>query len=297
METKKIITINKIDTVCKDEVVLNMSFKVPTLVKWAGGKKRLLPQFYNFFPEKIERYIEPFVGSGAVAFYVIKHFKPKFVLLSDINEELINAYNVVKNNVPELITALTILTRKHNKEFYYKTRDTDPHDLSNIDWAARFIYLNKTCFNGLYRVNSKGKFNVPIGSYKNPQILDIKSLLEIHKLLRNATIKVMPFENVLEYAKNGDFIYLDPPYYPIKEGKSFTKYSKNDFSKTDHEKLAEVFKKLDKLGCKVMLSNSDTQFIKELYKNYNINIVRAKRMINCDATKRGEINELVVTNY
>lgn len=297
METEKLITINQTDTIYKNEVILNMPFKVPTLVKWAGGKKQLLPQFYKYFPEKIERYIEPFVGGGAVAFYVIERFKPKFVLLSDINEELINAYNVVKNNTPELIGALTALAKKHSKEFYYKIRDIDPHSLSSIDMAARFIYLNKTCFNGLYRVNSKGKFNVPIGSYRNPQILDVRSLLEIHKLLKNAIIKVIPFEDVLEYAKKGDFIYFDPPYYPVREGKSFTKYSKNDFSKTDHEKLAEIFQKLDKLGCRVMLSNSDTEFIRRLYKNYNVNTVQAKRLINCDASHRGKINEIVVTNY
>lgn len=297
METEKIITINRTDTIYKSEVILNMSFKVPTLVKWAGGKKQLLPQFYKYFPGNIERYIEPFIGGGAVAFYVIEHFKPKFALLSDINEELINTYNVVKNNTPELIEALIALTKKHSKEFYYKVRDIDPHYLSSIDMAARFIYLNKTCFNGLYRVNSKGKFNVPIGSYKNPQILDIRSLLEIHKLLKNAIITVMPFEDVMRYARSEDFIYFDPPYYPVREGKSFTKYSKNDFSKTDHEKLAEIFQKLDKLGCKVMLSNSDTEFIRRLYKNYNVNTVQAKRLINCDASHRGKINEIVVTNY
>ncbi len=274
-----------------------ISYRVPTLVKWAGGKKQLLSQFDKFFPNKIERYIEPFVGGGAVAFHIIKRFEPKFVLLSDINEELVNAYNTVKYNVPELIAALTVLSKNHSKEFYYKIREIDPKTLSSIEMAARFIYLNKTCFNGLYRVNSQGKFNVPIGSYKSPQILDIKSLLEINKLLKNTIIKVMPFENVLEFAKKGDFIYLDPPYYPVKEGKSFTKYSKNDFSKADQERLAELFNKLDGLGCKVMLSNSDTEFIHDLYVSYTKNVVRARRMINCDSTKRGEINEAVITNY
>lgn len=274
-----------------------ISYSVPTLVKWAGGKKQLLPQFEKFLPEKIERYLEPFVGGGAVAFHIIKRFGPKFVLLSDINEELINAYNVIKNNVSELATTLELFTKKHSKEFYYEIRAVDPKTLSEVDMAARFIYLNKTCFNGLYRVNSQGRFNVPIGSYKNPQILDRSSLLEINDLLKNATIKVMSFEGVLDFAKSGDFIYLDPPYYPLKEGKSFTKYSKEDFSKEDQERLAGVVNKLDLLGCKIMLSNSDTPFIRNLYKDYHQYIVRARRMINCDAERRGEINEVVITNF
>ncbi|MGC8533881.1 MAG: DNA adenine methylase, partial [Candidatus Parvarchaeum sp.] len=182
-----------------------IDYSVPTLVKWAGGKKQLLPQFESFFPEKIERYIEPFVGGGAVAFHIIKQFKPKFVLLSDINEELINAYNITKSNVFELIEALDLLAKKHSKEFYYEIRSIDPKTLSKIDMAARFIYLNKTCFNGLYRVNSNGKFNVPIGSYKDPRILDRQSLLEISDLLKNAVIKVMPFDGVLDFARSGDF--------------------------------------------------------------------------------------------
>lgn len=276
---------------------IKVDYSVPTLVKWAGGKKQLLTQFDRFFPKKIERHIEPFVGGGAVAFHIIKRFEPNCVLLSDINEELINAYNTVKTNVPELIAALTVMAKNHSKEFYYKIRDVDPSTLSNIEMAARFIYLNKTCFNGLYRVNSQGKFNVPIGSYKAPQIVDVKSLLEINKLLKNAIIKVMPFEKTLESAKSGDFIYLDPPYYPVKEGRSFTKYSKDDFSKEDQEKLASVFNELDRLGCKVMLSNSDTEFIRNLYKKYTQNTVQARRMINCDATARGAISEIVVTNY
>ncbi len=297
METEKLQVLIQEKQKYKEEVILSMLSRVPTLVKWAGGKKQLLTQLDELFPQKIERYIEPFVGGGAVAFHVIEQFAPKFVLLSDVNEELINAYNVVKNNVPELIEALNNLAKQHSKEFYYKIRDVDPKTLPNLDEAARFIYLNRTCFNGLYRVNSKGKFNVPIGSYKNPQIVDIKSLLKINRLLRNATIKVMSFEKVLDYARSGDFIYFDPPYFPVKDGKSFTKYTKNDFSEKDQKTLAEMFHKLDALGCKLMLSNSDTEFIRKLYSKYKLNLVKAKRLINCDALKRGQITEVVVTNY
>ncbi len=274
-----------------------MRIEIPTLVKWAGGKKQLLNQFDKFFPKKIDRYIEPFLGGGAVAFYIIKRFHPKNVFLSDINEELVNAYKAVQLNVPELIEALSLLAKKHSKEFYYKIRAQDPQKLSDVDRAARLIYLNKTCFNGLYRVNSEGKFNVPIGEHKHLQIVDTKDLMEINHLLKHAIIKTMPFEKVLDFAKKGDFIYLDPPYYPLKEGKSFTKYHKGDFSKIDQERLKSIFDKLTKRGCKAMLSNSDAPFIRDLYKEYSIQIVQARRMINCDATKRGKINEVVVTNY
>jgi len=271
--------------------------KVPSLVKWAGGKKQLLNQFIQFYPSKIDNYFEPFVGGGAVAFYILKYKKPKKVILSDTNPELINTYNVVKNNVEELIKLLKEFKKKHNKETYYKVRAEDPQLLSEVSRAARFIYLNKTCFNGLYRVNSKGGFNVPIGSYKNPLICPETDLREINKLLQKAEIKEASFENVLNSAKQGDFIYFDPPYYPLKKGVSFTTYTKGNFLEKEQERLAEVFKKLHKKGCKVMLSNSDTDFIKNLYKDFNISLVQATRMINCDATKRGKINEIVVTNY
>lgn len=274
-----------------------MNIEIPTLVKWAGGKKQLLSQFKPHFPAKIERYFEPFVGGGAVAFYVIKKYAPKEVLLSDINEELINTYNIIKNNVEGLIILLKRYKKNHNKEEYYRIRTQNQKELSAVEKVARFIYLNKTCFNGLYRVNSKGQFNVPIGSYKNPLICDEKSLREISKLLKNVDIKVMSFEKVHNYAKKNDFIYFDPPYYPLKKGKSFTTYTKDNFLEKEQERLAEAFKELDKKGCEIMLSNSDTDFIKKLYKDFNIRIVKATRMINCDATKRGKINEVVITNY
>lgn len=273
-----------------------MKKKVPTFVKWAGGKKQLLEQFNSLFPENIERYFEPFVGGGAVAFHIIKKYQPREVLLSDINEELINTLLVIKNNVTELIELLKIMKEKHDKETYYKVRAEDPLLLSSVSKAARFIYLNKTCFNGLYRVNSKGKFNVPMGKYKNPAICSESDLIEISKLLENVDIKVMPFEKVTNYVKEGDFIYFDPPYHPLKKS-SFTTYAKDKFLEDEQKKLANVFKALDKKRCLVMLSNSDTDFIKELYNEYNIHFVKATRMINSNAKDRGKINEIVVTNY
>jgi len=274
--------------------------EIPRFIKWAGGKVQLINQFIPFFPKKIDRYFEPFLGSGAVFFYIIQTFKPKEVYLSDTNEELINAYNVIKNDVEILICELEQHKKNHvnqGKEYYYSIRKQNPNDFDNLKKAARFIYLNKTCFNGLYRVNSKGEFNVPIGSYKNPDVVQADKLRKISKLLQNVSIEVKSFEQVLKNAKKGDFIYLDPPYYPLKKGKSFTKYAKSNFLEKEQESLAEVFKELDKKGCLLMLSNSDTDFIKKLYPTFHIDIVKANRMINCDATKRGEINEIVVTNY
>jgi len=274
-----------------------MRKEVPTLIKWAGGKKQLLEQFKQFFPKEIKRYFEPFVGGGAVAFFLLKtHPEIEKIYLSDINKELIITYNVVKRNIDELINLLNKYKSKHSKEFYSKTREEDVDKLTPIQIAARFIYLNKTCFNGLYRVNSRGKFNVPMGSYKNPGICNERELREISKLLQKDDIKMSQFYDVVKDTKKGDFIYFDPPYYPLKK-ESFTTYTKDKFLEKEQEILKEAFNELDKKGCKVMLSNSDTPFIRELYKEYNIHVVKATRMINCDATKRGKINEVVVTNY
>lgn len=270
---------------------------IPTFVKWAGGKKQLIPQLKQRFPKKIEKYAEPFVGGGAVAFFVLKTYKPKEIILSDNNEELINCYKVIRDNPDELIGILRGYKEQHNKEFYYKIRDEDPKILSQVLSAARFIYLNKTCFNGLYRVNSKGKFNVPIGDYKNPNICSEEDLREISNLLKGIRIEIMPFEEVLKYAKKGWFVYFDPPYHPLKKGKSFTMYTKDKFLEEEQKRLAKLFKELDNNSCEVMLSNSDTDFIKSLYPSYRVNTVKAARMINSKGTGRGKINELVITNY
>jgi DNA adenine methylase len=271
--------------------------KMTGFIKWAGGKKQLLEQFKPLFPKKIERYFEVFVGGGAVLFYIIKTYKPKYIFISDINEELINAYEIIKNDVENLIKELTKLKQLHSKEHYYEVRAENPKLLSPLTRASRFIYLNKTCFNGLYRVNSKGGFNVPMGSYKNPSICQEKDLKEISKLLKDVKIKVMSFEEITKLTKKNDFIYFDPPYYPLKKGQSFTIYTKGNFLEKEQKQLAEVFKKLDKKGCNVMLSNSDTKFIKDLYTDYNMTFVNANRMINCDGSKRGKIKEIVVRNY
>ena len=277
-----------------------MCIQIPTFVKWAGGKGQLLEQFKPLFPKKFNRYLEPFVGSGAVFFYIIQNFEPKEIIISDINEELINAYKIIKTDVERLIVELKQHKEYHmaeGKKYYLTIRATDPNELPPLERAARFIYLNKTCFNGLYRVNSKGQFNVPMGFYKNPDIVQEEKLKVVSRLLKNVIIKVMSFENVLDFAKKGDFIYFDPPYYPLKNRRSFTTYTKDSFMEKEQKLLVKIFKKLDERECFVMLSNSDTGFIKDLYSGYNINFVKASRMINCDGKNRGKINEIVVTNY
>ncbi len=272
----------------------------PRFVKWAGGKQQLIEQFNPYFPKKFKRYFEPFVGSGAVAFHVIQTYGPEEVLLSDTNEELINTFNVIKHDVENLISELKQHKQRHltkGREYYKRIRSINPQDISELERAARFIYLNKTCFNGLYRVNSKGQFNVPMGSYKNPDIVQEEKLRKISKLLKNVEIKVMPFDKIVKIARKDDFIYFDPPYYPLKKGQSFTTYTRDNFLEKEQKLLAEVFDKLDEKGCLCMKSNSDTEFIRDLYKKYNIKVVQATRMINCDASKRGKINELIIMNY
>ena len=270
---------------------------VPTFVKWAGGKRQLIEQFRQFFPETIERYFEPFVGSGAVLFYVLQVYKPREVFVSDINEELIDCYETIRDNVEELIVKLKQHKQNHNKDYYYGIRYLNPNMLSKVERASRFIYLNKTCFNGLYRVNSKGQFNVPIGSYNNPKIVFEEELRLISELLKPVKIRLMSFEKIMNLVNEGDFVYFDPPYYPIEKGKNFTTYTKENFLEEDQKKLANIFRELHKKGCKTMLSNSDTDFIKNLYNGFNIDYVQANRMINCDANGRGKVNEVVVTNY
>ncbi len=271
--------------------------KIPTFVKWAGGKSQLIPQYSTLFPAKIIKYVEPFVGGGAVFFHVMQEHKPKTALISDINSELIDTYQVIRDKPAELAKLLKQHKAKHCKEYYYNMRKQNPDSLSKTERAARFVYLNKTCFNGLYRVNSKNGFNVPMGSYKNPSIPYEEDLLVASKLLQGVEIKNMHFSEVLNHTSKGDFVYLDPPYYPVKEGKSFTSYTSNDFSADDHKQLAEVFASLASKGAYAMLSNSDTPFVRELYSNYEITPLQAKRMINSDGKGRGAVGEVVVRNY
>lgn len=272
-------------------------------VKWAGGKRGLLKQILPLIPKEFNNYYEPFVGGGALFFELFSKglLQNKKVVISDINSELINSYNIIKNKPSELIYILKEYKKNHSKEFYYKVRELDRKDnysnLPDVEKAARFIYLNKTCFNGLYRVNKKGFFNTPIGRYKNPNIADEETILNASEALQNAIIKEQSFEKVLESAQKEDFVYFDPPYYPLNETSNFTSYDSNTFLENEQIKLYEVFDNLAKKEVFVLESNSDTPFIKELYKNYEINTIQANRFINSKANKRGKIGEVLIRSF
>lgn len=263
-------------------------------VKWAGGKRQLIDVLIANVPKKYNTYIEPFVGGGAL-FFVLR---PQKAVISDINAELINAYKVVKNKVNDLLASLK--RQKNEEEYFYKIRAVNPQMLTQVQRASRFIYLNKTCFNGLYRENSKGEFNAPFGRYKNPNIADASNLYAVSRYLKSEKIKIynQDYTATTLMAKKGDFVYFDPPYHPLSSTASFTKYTKGDFTAKDQEKLSKVFKTLAKRGCHVMLSNSNTDFIKSLYKGYKIIEIEANRFINCKAEKRGKgFFEVLIKNW
>ena len=261
-------------------------------LKWAGGKGKLISQYIPYFPTEFKTYYEPFLGGGAVFF----HLQSAHSILTDINPELINAYRCVRDQVEQVILLLEEHQSRHYKEYYYEVRSRA--GTSDVERAARFIYLNKTCFNGLYRENSKGAFNVPMGQYKNPTICNADLLCSVSAALKNTQIEVRPFDAVVNYAKTGsDFVYFDPPYYPLSPTSNFTAYSRNAFTEADQIKLKDIFTKLATLGVKVMLSNSDCLFIRELYKDFNIHTISAARAINSKGSKRGKIAEVLVTSY
>jgi len=267
-------------------------------LKWAGGKGQLLPQYNKFFPQTFNNYLEPFLGGGAVFFHLYSTGKitpDKKVILIDSNEDLINTYKVIQNRVDLLVAHLKSGKYVNEESVYYEIREWTPTNL--VERAARTIYLNKTCYNGLYRVNKKGKFNVPFGRYKNPLICDKKNLKTVNRSLKGVKLIIGDFSKCLKYAELGDFIYFDPPYQPISSTSNFTSYTKDSFGLEDQKRLADVFRELDKRKCKVMLSNSDTPFIRKLYKQFRIEVVRAKRYINSNPAGRGEVRELVILNY
>ncbi len=283
---------------------INTTFtkKYQSFIKWVGGKRGLLKQLLPLFPKEFKNYHEPFLGGGAVFFelYSLGYLKNKKIYLSDINSELINAYNVVKNSPIELISNLEIYKEKHSKEFYYKIRALDREDgflkMNELKRATRFIYLNKTCFNGLYRVNKKGYFNTPIGNYKNPNIADRDTILSASEALQNAIISNKPFSEIVNNVNKDDLVYFDPPYYPLNNTSNFTSYDSNCFLENEQFELFELFNKLSEKCVKVVKNNSDTDFIKELYQKYDINIVSANRFINSKSSGRGKINEVIITN-
>lgn len=260
-------------------------------LKWAGGKSKLLTQYTPYFPKDFKTYYEPFLGGGAIFF----HLQPKNAVITDINSDLINAYRCIRDNLEQLIPLLEKHQQRHNKDYYYQVRS---HLVTTeLERAARLIYLNKTCFNGLYRENLKGLFNVPIGKYKNPKVYNPDLLRSVSVALQSAQIEVRPFDTVVDYAKPSDFIYLDPPYYPLSPTSNFTAYNYCSFNEFDQIRLKDKFVELAGRGVKVMLSNSDCLFIRELYNNFKINEILASRAINSNAGKRGKITELLITSY
>lgn len=268
-------------------------------VKWAGGKNALVDSILPFIPSNFYHYFEPFIGGGALFFALNNQgfLKNKQVYLNDKNKELINTYQAIQNNPKELLQELAILRDNHSKENFYKIRNLDRQkDFINLNCsfrAARFIYLNKTCFNGLCRYNAKGEFNTPMGNYKNPKIYDENLIFKANFALKDIQIMNVDFEQAVQNAKKDDFVYFDPPYYPLTQTSSFVNYT-DSFLEKEHLRLYNVFKTLNAKGAKVLQSNSNTAFIRQLYKDFECIELKAKRVINCKGNKRGEITELLI---
>lgn len=262
------------------------TFTARPFLKWVGGKRSILPELLKRLPEEYETYNEPFLGGGALYFAE----QPKDAYLSDINFHLILTFQKVRDDVDGVIRALKVHARLHSPEYYTRARARLFKEKDTTKLAALFIYLNKTCFNGLYRVNRTGQFNVPIGDYKNPPILDEDNLRACSKLLQGADIRQQPFSQITPH--KGDFFYLDPPYHETYEG-----YSAHGFGDEEHKKLAEFCKQIDAKGGYFMLSNSDTPFVRSLYKGYTIEDVSAARSVSCKSHQRGRENELLIRNY
>lgn len=271
---------------------------VAPVVKWVGGKRQLLNDLIPLLPKRMTAYCEPFVGGGALFFYL----QPSKAVINDINQELIHLYEVIRDDVEGLITELK--QYQNEAEMFYSVRDWDRdtafyQDLSKVKKASRVIYLNKTCYNGLFRVNSAGEFNTPFGNYKNPNIVNADVLRAVSKYFNKAEISFFnrDYARVLERLPKGAFAYLDPPYDPVSETASFTGYSKGGFGRHEQIRLRECCDELNRRGIKFMLSNSATDFIKEQYAAYHIKVVKAKRAVNSVASKRGQIDEVVIRNY
>lgn len=297
--------------------------KVRPFVKWVGGKSKLIPQMEQYYPKelkenKIDVYIEPFVGGGAILIDILKKYNIKKTYAFDINKNLINCYNIIKDKVESLVLELKKLEEEYlklddenRKEYYYDIRKkynsiNVENEKEALEKTTYFIFLNKTCFNGLYRENRRGQFNVPVGKYKNPTICDEKNLIELSKLIKNVTFINGDYRESYKYIEENTFIYFDPPYRPINKTSSFTSYSKEDFNDENQKELGEYFRKINdnNSNVKLMLSNSNPKnnneeddFFEQIYNGFKINEIKANRMINSNKEKRGKISELLITNY
>ena len=298
-----------------------MNSKIKPFIKWAGGKGSLIPQLKNYYPfelnnMKINKYVEPFVGGGAVLINILQEYDVKEAYAFDINMDLINCYNVIKNDVENLIKELDLKEKEFNKlqgeerqKYFYDIRkEYNSYKINeeevNVKRASEFIFLNRTCFNGLYRVNKNGEFNVPCGKYKNPTICDATNLRNLSYLIRNVNFEYGDYRKSEKYVDSNTFVYFDPPYRPLSNTSGFTSYTKEDFNDDNQRKLASYFRLLDDKNAKLMLSNSNPKninkndtFFDEIYKGFNINEIYAKRMINANSNGRGAISELLITNY
>lgn len=275
---------------------------VAPVLKWVGGKRQLLKEILPLIPKDITTYYEPFVGGGAVLFAL----QPKKAVINDYNAELINVYKVIMDNHQKLMEILEEHEKNNSSEYFYKVREldrtSDYKNISEVERAARIIYLNKTCYNGLYRVNQAGQFNSPYGKYKNPNIVNSTTVKSLHDYFNkcNITVSNGDYKDILKKirANTKSFVYLDPPYYPLSSSSSFTGYTDNGFGAEQQIELKNECDKLNKKGIRFLLSNSSCEFINELYKDdYNIKVIKAKRVLNSDKNKRGEIDEVLISNY
>jgi len=271
-------------------------------VKWAGGKRQLIPILNENLPKTFGTYYEPFLGGGALLFHILTERNAQKCNISDLNSDLVLTYTTIRDRIDELISSLKSHDKKYQKDsksYYYSVRESNPR--SEIEKTSRLLFLNRTCFNGLYRVNSKGKFNVPLGSYTNPNIVNEDNLRSVSTILHSSkvAIKCRDFESVLRDAKKGDLVYFDPPYQPVSDTANFTSYTNKNFTYDDLNRLAELCLELDSKGCKVLLSNSDSKEVAEIFsdKPWKINKVQANRSINSNSKKRTGHFELLIKNY
>ena len=272
---------------------------VVPFLKWAGGKRQLMPEIREMLPDGVTThpYYEPFIGGGALFFELL----PKRAVINDYNEELINVYTVIRDNPSELIEDLK--RHKNTAEYFYKIRAIDRQplfrNLTKIERASRVIYLNKTCYNGLYRVNNAGEFNSPFGRYKNPNIVNEPVIKAVSKYLNSSQIQISScdYALILKDIPTDSFVYLDPPYHPISESSSFTGYVQGGWDEGEQLRLRDVCNRLSERGIKFLLSNSASDFIREIYSDYNIHIVQAKRSVNSNPSRRGQVDEFLIRNY
>jgi DNA adenine methylase len=282
-------------------VATSKTVEAQPFLKWVGGKAQLLGQFEKFFPTSIHKYVEPFLGGGAVFFHLKAKFPKMRAILRDNNPELVNCYEVVRDRVGDLMKELDdhLARFQAEKEIYYYLVRSRHHLTEPVERAARMIFLNKTCFNGLWRVNARGEFNVPLGSYRPEKVslYDRENLLAASHELKDADLAVEDFRDALRQASPGSFAYIDPPYHPVSLTSNFTSYTREDFGKAEQQELAAVFAEAARRGVLLMQSNSDTPFIRQLYHGFEVETVKARRAVNRNGAGRGLISEALILTY